>query len=275
MIRIGQFNKLKVIKAVPFGLYLDGEDWGDILLPNKVVPKGTQPNDEISVFLYFDSEDRLIATTKQPGAVMHSCAYLKAIDVNRVGAFLDWGLDKDLLVPIPEQQRPMEKGKSYIVYLKQDSKGRILASSKLDHFLDKTPSNFKPGQEVDLLIAARTDLGTKAIVNNSHWGLIHIADNFGTLHYGKRMRGYIKTVRKDGKLDLVLRKIGRDSIDELAENILTELQKRGGFLSLHDKSSAEDIQRVFHESKKSFKSAIGQLYKQGKITIEEDGIRKV
>lgn len=273
MIKIGQFNKLMVVKEVPFGVYLDGEDFGEILLPNKVVPKGTTVTDMLDVFVYFDSEDKIIATTLRPRAQLNSCAFLKVIDVNAVGAFLDWGLDKDLLVPGPEQHRPMEKDKSYLVYVKQDNKGRIIASSKIDHFLDKSPAQFKLGDEVSLLIAQSTEIGTKAIINDSHWGLIHAGEIFQALGYGKRMRGFIKTVREDGKIDVVLRKPGQDSIHELAKRILTDLQTGNGFLPLHDKSPSLDIQRAFSESKKSFKCAIGQLYKQGEISIEENGIR--
>ena len=273
MIRVGQFNKLMVLKEVPFGIYLDGDDWGEILLPNKVVPQGTKINDFLDVFVYFDSEDRIIATTLRPRAKVDGCSFLKVIDVNRVGAFLDWGLDKDLLVPGPEQHRSMEKDKYYIVYVKLDGKGRIIASSKLDHFLDKSPAHYKQGDEVSLLIAETTDLGNKVIINDSHWGLIHSADIFQTLSYGKRVHGYIKTVREDGKIDVVLRKMGHDSVRELANRILTELQKTGGFLPLHDKSPSLDIQRAFNESKKSFKSAIGHLYKRGEINIESNGIR--
>lgn len=272
MISVGQFNKLRVIKEVPFGIYLDGEDRGDILLPSKVVPRDTKVNDIIDVFIYFDSEDKIIATTLRPRAKLNECAYLQVIDVNRVGAFLDWGLDKDLLVPKPEQLRPMETDKSYLVYVKQDNQGRIIASSKLDYFLSKSPSHLKRGDEVNILIAEKTALGTKVIVNNAHWGLIHSSDIFQSLIYGKRMRGYIKTVREDGKIDVVLRKIGQDSIHELAKRILIELHNKGGFLPLHDKSPSLDIQRVFGESKKSFKNAIGHLYKQGDINIEADGI---
>lgn len=273
MIKVGQYNKLRVIKEVSFGIYLDGGEWGDILLPKKVVPQGSKVNDVIDVFIYFDSDDKIIATTLRPRARLGSCAYLKVIDVNRVGAFLDWGLDKDLLVPKPEQYRPMEKDKSYIVFVKQDNKGRIIASSKLDYFLDKSPAYFKPGDEVNLMIAESTELGTKVIINGTHWGLIHSGDIFQTLSYGKRIPGYIKTVREDGKIDVVLRKTGQDSIHELAERILAELQNKDGFLPLHDKSSSIDIQRAFSESKKSFKSAIGRLYKRGEIKIEADGIR--
>jgi predicted RNA-binding protein (virulence factor B family) len=224
------------------------------------------------VFIYFDSEDMIIATTLRPHAQLNHCSFLKVVDVNRVGAFLDWGLDKDLLVPGPEQHRLMEKDKSYIVYLKQDNKGRIIASSKLDHFLDKLPTTYQRGDEVNLLIAETTELGKKVIINDSHWGLLHSGDIFQALSYGKRVKGYIKTVREDGKIDVVLRKLGHDSSNELGERILSVLSKSGGFLPLHDKSPPEAIQKAFGDSKKSFKSAIGQLYKQGKIRIEENGI---
>lgn len=273
MIRVGQSNKLRVIKEVPFGVYLEGDDWGEILLPKKVVPEGTQLNDILDVFIYFDSEDKIIATTLRPRVKLGGCACLKVIDVNRVGAFLDWGLDKDLLVPWPEQHRPMEKDKSYLVYLKLDNQGRMIASSKLDHFLDKSALSFKVGDEVNVLIAENTALGIKVIINDSHWGLIHSADVFQSLTYGKRMPAYIKTIRDDGKIDVVLRKMGQDGIQGLAARILIRLREKGGFLALHDKSPALEIQLAFSESKKSFKSAIGQLYKQGAIDIEADGIR--
>lgn len=273
MINIGQFNRLRVVKEVPFGIYLDGDDWGEILLPNKYVPKGSTIDDMIDVFVYFDSEDKIIATTQRPRVKLGRCAYLKVIDVNRIGAFLDWGLDKDLLVPRPEQLRIMEKGKSYIVYVKQDNQGRIIASSKLDYFLDKSPFRFKKGDEVHLMVAESTPLGCKVIINDSHWGLIHSADIFQTLRYGSRTIGFIKSIREDGKIDVTLRKIGQDSIRGLEADIMTQLHQADGFLPFHDKSPPEDIKRVFNDSKKSFKSAIGQLYKRGEIIIEENGIR--
>ena len=275
MITVGQVNALQVIKEVSFGVYLDGEDWGEILLPKKVVPQGTKIKDTLDVFIYFDSDDKIIATTLRPRAMVGSCAFLKVIDVNRVGAFLDWGLDKDLLVPRSEQHRPLEKDKSYLVYVKQDDTGRIVASSKLDYCLDKSTPHLKAGDEVRLLIAETSDLGTKVIINDRYWGLIHVADIFQELRYGERTKGYIKTVRDDGKMDVVLRirKVGQDRIRDLAERILLELHKQGGFLPLHDKSTSLVIMRAFSESKKSFKSAIGQLYKQGEIRIESDGIR--
>lgn len=273
MIKTGRFNTLRVVKEVPFGVYLDGEDWGEILLPRKYVPQGIKINEAVDVFIYFDSEDKIIATTLQPHVQLGEYAYLKVIDVNRVGAFMDWGLDKDLLVPGPEQYQPMEKDKSYIIYVKQDSQGRIIASSKLDYFLKPAPTHLKPGEEVQLLVAETTELGTKVIINKSYRGLIHRPDLFQTLRFGDTTRGYIKTIRDDGKIDVVLRKIGQDSIHELAQRILLELSKHEGFLPLHDKSTSLEIQKAFSESKKSFKRAIGHLYKQGAITIEENGIR--
>lgn len=273
MIKVGQFNKLKMVREVPFGVYLQGGEWGEILLPNKSVPKGILVGDVLDVFVYFDSDDKVIATTVRPHAQLDCCAFLKVIDVNSVGAFLDWGLDKDLLVPKPEQYRPMERGKSYLVYLKQDNQGRIIASSKIDYFLDKTAAHFQSGEEVSLLIADSTSLGQKVIINNRHWGLIHADDIFQTLIYGKKIKGYIKKVREDGKIDVALRQIGQNSINELAQRILSKLEQSGGFLALHDKSSPAEIQQIFTESKKNFKSALGQLYKRGLINIEENGIR--
>jgi len=273
MIKVGHFNNLQVVKEVAFGVYLDGGNWGEILLPNKFLPKDTQINDRVEVFIYFDSEDKIIATTQRPRAQLGGFAFLKVIDVNPVGAFLDWGLDKDLLVPKPEQHQPMEQGKSYIVYLKLDNKDRIVASSKIEYFLDKSEPDFKSGDEVNLLIANTTHLGCKVIINDSHWGLIHSSEIFKNVHYGQRMKGFIKNIREDGKIDVVLRKMGQDNIHDLAQRILNELDQKNGFLALHDKSSPLEIQRAFGESKKSFKNAIGQLYKTGKIIIEPDGIR--
>ncbi len=273
MLKVGQVNRLTVLKRVPFGLYLDGDAWGEILLPGKFVPKGCDINDQLDVFIYFDSEDKIIATTQRPRAQIDSVAFLKVVDVAPFGAFLDWGLDKDLLVPKLEQLRPMEKDNLYIVYVKQDNQGRLIASSKIDYFLDKYPAQYKPGEEVNLLIADTTALGTKVIINDRHWGLIHSSEIFQALSYGKKLRGYIKTQRADGKIDVVLRKMGQDNVRDLAKRIVSELHKMDGFLPLHDKSPPEAIMRVFGESKKNFKNALGQLYKEGDITIASDGIR--
>lgn len=272
MIKIGQYNKLTVTKEVSYGLFLDGDEWGEILLPNKYVPKGTKVNDDLSVFIYFGSENNIIATTLQPRAQVNSIAFLKVIDVNHVGAFLDWGLDKDLLVPRPEQRRPMVKDRSYLVYVSLDRDGRIIASSKLDKFLDKSPAPYNPGDEVDIFIAEKSELGHKIIINQTHWGLIHDSDLFQVLNYGQRMKAYIKKVRPDGKIDVSLRKIGQENIRELLTCILDKLKAAEGFLPLHDKSPSAEINHVIGTSKKSFKKAIGQLYKQGHICIKADGI---
>ena len=272
MIKIGQYNKLTVMKEVSFGLYLDGHEWGDILLPNKYVREGTKVNDEINVFIYFDSENKIIATTQRPRAQVNQVAFLKVIDVNRVGAFLDWGLDKDLLAPRPEQRRSLEKDRSYLVYISLDRDGRIIASSKLDRFLDKSPAPYNLGDEVDVFIAEKSDLGHKVIINHMHWGLIHASDVSQVLSYGQHMKAFIKKIRPDGKIDVLLRKTGQDNIRELSVCILDRLKSADGFLPLHDKSPSAEINHVLGASKKSFKSAIGQLYKQGYICIKADGI---
>jgi len=273
MINLGRLNNLTVVRHVPFGLYLDGGEDGDILLPKRYVPEGCQIGEELQVFVYTDSEDELVATTQRPKAMVGQFAYLKVVSVNQVGAFLDWGLAKDLLVPYPEQRRPMQEGKSYLVYVNIDNEGRVVATSRIDRFLDRWPVKYKKGEAVQLIIAEKTELGIKAIINHAHWGLIHHEDVFGQLRYGSSVQGFVKNVREDGKVDLVTSKPGRDKVDELAEAILTRLQESGGFLPLHDKTPAEDIQQRFGESKKSFKSAIGLLYKQRKIIIEVGGIR--
>lgn len=275
MSQIGQLNRLRIVKEVSFGLYLDGGKLGEILLPNKVVPKTYHIGDEVEVFIYFDSNDKLIATTVRPNVFVGECACLTVVDVNAVGAFLDWGLDKDLLVPKSEQQHRMMKGQSYIVHVKQDNQDRMIGSSKMDSFLDRSPPNYQPAEAVSLLIAEPTLLGHKVIINNRHWGLVYTSDIFTPLVYGKSMQGFIKTVRDDGKIDVVLRKIGQDSIHALMVLILEKLTHAGGFLPLHDKSSALVIKETFNESKNHFKQAIGQLYKRGEILIEDNGIRLI
>lgn len=273
MAEIGQMNHLVVVKEVPFGVYLDGGEYGEILLPTRYVPKDCKLRDEVDVFLYFDSEDQLIATTQRPRAVLGKFAYLKVKEVSKIGAFLDWGLQKDLLVPFPLQKRRMEAGKSYIVYVTLDEQGRIIASSKIDKYLDRWPVKYEQGEEVNLLIAEQSDIGRKAIVNHRHWGVLYEAEIFKQIRYGKKVKGYIKQVREDGKLDLTLNKPGRGKIQDLADQILADLKAGTGHLALHDKSPADEIYRAYGQSKKSFKSAIGQLYKKRLIVIEEDGIR--
>lgn len=277
MIKVGHYNTLRVVKETTFGIYLEGNEHGNVLLPNNVVPEGTQLDDYLQVFVYLDTNDQIIATTIEPKVKVGECAYLKVIDTPRMGAFLDWGLDKDLLVPTPEQKSPMKRNQYYIVYVKLDNQGRIVASTKLDRFLHKSPPSFKQGDKVNVLIAGKTDLGNNVIINNTHWGLIHSSDIFQPLNYGEKKVAYIKNIRKDGKIDVTLRRIGQDHLrrDELQRRILDELRKQGGFIPLHDKSSSLDIQHTFNESKSSFKRAVGHLYKSGEITIEPNGIRLV
>ncbi len=276
MINIGQIHSLSVIKFLSFGAYLDADELGEVLLPNKFIPEDLSVDDTIDVFLYFDSEDRLIATTQTPKARVGEFAYLKVVESNRVGAFLDWGLDKDILVPFAEQHRPMEVGHSYLVYLYiGDIGGRITASSKIDKFLDdEKPHHFKPQQAVDLIIANTTSLGYKAIINHSHWGVLYKNDVFQRLSFGQYKKGFIKHVRPDGKIDLSLQG-GQETRDKYAKIILIYLQKQNGFAPVHDKSDPQLIADLFGMSKGAFKKAIGGLYRQRIISIEKDGIRLI
>lgn len=274
MVRIGADNQLKVIKIVDFGVYLDGGDLGEILLPNKSVPAGVEVDDELEVFIYLDSEDRVIATTQKPYAKVGEFANLEVVAVNKVGAFLDWGLEKDLLVPFSEQKRKLEVGKRYIVFIYIDRVDRrITASAKIDKFLDQVPARYNKSEQVNLMIAGRTDLGFKAIINNTHWGVIYKDDVFEFLSIGSQKLGFIKQVREDGKIDLTLTKPAGEQRDELSERVLNELKKLDGYLPISDKSAPEVIYKKFRVSKRIYKQTIGGLMKQGLITIEPQGIR--
>ncbi len=273
MVTVGHKYTLEVLKVVDFGVYLDADDMGEVLLPGKYIHTDLSVGDSIDVFLYDDSEGRPVATTQMPVAEVGQFAYLPVVSLTSVGAFLDWGLDKDILVPFAEQHRPMESGHSYLVYLyRAEMDGRIVASSKIDKFLDdEKPHQFKARQAVDLIIANTTDLGYKAIINHSHWGVLHKTDVFQRLSFGQSIKGYIKTVREDGKIDLILHG-GTESRDRYTETILVSLKKNNGYLPVHDKSSPEIILKQFGMSKGAFKKAIGGLYKQRVIRIEKDGI---
>ena len=271
---IGRINTLQITKEVDFGLYLDGGKLGEILLPIRYVPQGSKVGDAIDVFLYHDSEDRIIATTETPYAMAGECAYLKCIATNKAGAFLNWGLPKDLLVPFNQQKPPMEVGKSYVVYLYEDDQsGRIAASAKLDRFLfQDSDEDFKISEEVSLLNANKTDLGYKVIINHTHWGLLHHQRASRPLKRGERFNGYIKHIREDGKIDVAMHLNTREKLDDTAEMILIELKKHANFLPLTDKSSSEDIFSQLHISKGLFKKAVGTLYKKKYIRLESDGI---
>ena len=274
MIKIGQRYELEVIKFVEFGAYLDAENLGEVLLPGKFVPDDLSVGDFVDVFLYLDSEERHVATTQKPKAIAGEFAYLEAVDSTSVGVFLDWGLDKDVLVPFGEQHRPMEVGKYYLVYIYVgDSDGRITASSKIDKFLDdERPHDFEEKQAVDLIIANTTELGYKAIVNHSHWGVLYKGEVFQRLSFGQSIKGYIKHIRPDGKIDLSLQG-GQETRDKNTQIILNYLRKEKGFAAVNDKSDPQLITDLFGMSKKAFKKAIGGLYKQRIIVIEKDGIR--
>ena len=275
MLQLGKKNTLKVLRKVDFGFYLDGAEYDSILLPNRYAPEDLKEGDEIEVFIYLDSEDRIIATTETPLAEVGQFAYLTAKEVNKFGAFLDWGLPKDLFVPYREQKMRMQAGKKYWVYVYVDNDtDRIAASAKIDRFLDRYNPPYAEGDEVLIKIHSKTELGTKVIVDDLYWGIIYNNETFANLSVGETRIAYIKKVREDLKLDISLSKTGyRNKISDIESTILSALEAQNGFLPLHDKSSSEEIKEQLAMSKKSFKMAIGGLYKQGKIIIEDNGIR--
>lgn len=274
MIEIGKFNTLTVIKLVDFGVYLDGEERGEILIPKEYVPDNCSPDDEVRVFIYFDSEDRIVATTENPYVQVGEFAFLKVVAVSGVGAFLDWGLRKDLMVPFREQRETMLEGHSYLVYAYVDkASDRIVASTKIDKYLDQVFPEYEPGQEVDVLIARKSDLGYSVIVNNAHWGLIYQNEIFQPVKIGQKLKGYIKEIREDEKIDVSLQPAGYAKIDGLSKMILDKIRDNGGVLDISDKSAPEEIYNLFGCSKKNYKKAIGALFKRGMIDIDVDEIR--
>ena len=274
MLQIGNYNTLRIIKLVSFGVYLDGGDGKEILLPTRYVPKGAKVDDEVQVFIYHDNEGRLIATTLHPKAVVGEFAFMRVKSVNSTGAFLDWGLMKDLLVPFKEQKMAMREGKWYLVYVHLDHlTGRIVASARIEKFLGNVPPEYESNQEVDLLVADDTEIGYKVIVNDLHWGMIYHNQVFQRLEKGERLKGYVKGVREDDKLDISLQPLGYQRVDGISQRILEALQMKDGYLPVHDKSDPEEIYSLFRCSKKAFKQAIGSLYKQHRIRMEADGIR--
>jgi len=268
MVEIGKYNTLRVVKIVDFGVYLDGDDEGEILMPNEYVPENIFPDDEVRVFVYYDSEDRIIATTETPVILVDGFAYMQAISTTNIGAFMDWGLRKDLFIPFREQLEPIVEGRSYMVHAYFDDRTqRIVGSTKIDHFLDELVPEYEPEEEVDLIIARKTDLGYAVIINESDMGLIYNNEIFQTLKLGQNLKGYIKEIREDGKIDVSINKSGYEKIDGLAGEILAKLKDYGGVLDISDKSNPEDIYRTFGCSKKNFKKALGTLFKKGLIEI--------
>ncbi|MBX8484375.1 S1 RNA-binding domain-containing protein [Pseudomonas cichorii] len=275
MALIGRYNSLQVVKHTNFGLYLDGGPDGEILLPNRYIPKDipTEDEDWINVFVYLDSEDKLLATTEKPKVQVGEFASLKVVEVNSIGVFLDWGLPKDLLLPYSEEKRTLQAGDYCVVHVYLDKKTRrITATARLDRYLDKTPAHYSAGQEVDLLVAEATDMGFKAIINNKHWGLIHKNEVFKFLRPGKQEKGFIKEVRSDGNISLSLQPVGAEAADSLNAKILARLRENNGVLPVSDKSDPQVISGLFGVSKGNFKKAIGALYKQGQIVIHPDRI---
>lgn len=274
-IALGRFNILKVVKKVDFGMYLDGGEEGRILLPSRYVPQGCEVGDELNVFLYLDNEERLVATTQQPLAQVGDFACLRVAWVNQYGAFLDWGLMKDLFVPFREQRERMEVGRRYVVHVHLDDESyRIVASAKVERYLsmDERPP-FQSGDEVDVLVWKRTDLGYKVIVDNRYAGLLFENQVFRPLRVGDKMQAYVRQVRPDSKIDLALQREGRGKVADFSEELLEYIRRNQGRIQLTDKSPAEDIYAAFGVSKKTFKQAVGDLYKRRLIRLEADGIR--
>jgi len=273
MAQIGRINKLKIKRIRDYGAHLDGGDSGDILLPKTQVPKKCRPGDEVEVFVYMARTGRLRATTQKPDATVGQFAKLRVKANTSSGAFLDWGLPKDLLVPKREQLAKMEEGRSYIVFVFLDEKSsRITASAKLDKFLSQQPPDYDEGDAVDLIIFDRTDLGYKALVNNAHLGMVYKNEVFQKLFIGQQLKGYIKKIRDDHKIDLSLQQSGYQRVDDISRTILNALKSHGGRIAVTDKSPPEDIYALFGVSKKTFKKAIGALYKKRRITIDANGI---
>lgn len=269
---IGQYNTLQIVRDTKVGLFLsNGKE--DVLLPNKYVPKEYEIGEEIIVFVYLDQEERPVATTLVPYILLNEFSWLRVNYVNQVGAFLDWGLEKDLFVPFKEQARPMEQGKRYLVYMYMDQKtNRLVASSKTNQFLDNESITVEEGEEVDLIISHITDVGINVIINEKHKGLAYPDEVYSNVKPGQRIIGYIKNIRSDGKIDVSFQKLGVEAIEPNANKILSELKASRGFLRLNDYSNPEDIKTVLQMSKKNFKKAIGALYKSKLIEIKDDGI---
>jgi len=275
-IELGKFNQLEVVKQVDFGMYLDGGEEGEILLPTRYVPEDCKLGDWLNVFLYLDNEERLIATTLTPLVQVGEFACLEVSWVNQFGAFLNWGLMKDLFVPFSEQKMKMQVGNKYVIHAHIDDESfRIVASAKVDRYLSKEKAAYQPGEEVNILIWQKTDLGFKAIIENMYSGLLYDSEIFQTLHTGDVLKAYVKRVREDGKIDLILQKPGFEKIDDFSKTLHRYITEHGGWIGLTDKSHAEEIYDTFGVCKKTFKKAVGDLYKKRLILLHEDGIELV
>lgn len=274
MANLGKYNKLQVKSRAVYGFMLDGEELGDILLPNKEVKVDLDIGDTVEVFVYVDSDEKLFATTKKPKAQIDEFACLPVVSISRVGAFLDLGLSKDVLVRFAEQKVPMQEGRSYFVYVYLENDGtRMAASSRIDHFLNPDIGHYEPGSQVNVTVWEETDLGYKVIIDNKDPGLLYKTEVFQPLSIGQKLQAFIKNIREDLKVDLILQKPGYQKPDVLAHKIMKKLTAEQGFLAINDKSSSELISKMFGVSKKKFKMALGGLYRQRVISIDKDGIR--
>ena len=275
-IELGKYNQLEVVKEVDFGVYLDGGEDGEILLPTRYVPEDCKIGDILNVFLYLDMDERLIATTLTPFVQVGQFACLEVSWVNQYGAFLNWGLMKDLFVPFREQKMKMQVGRKYVVHAHLDEESyRIVASAKVERYLSKEQPEYASGDEVDILIWQKTDLGFKTIIDNKYSGLLYENEIFTSLETGMEMKAFVKQVREDGKVDLILQKPGFEKIDDFAKTLLDYIKEQGGRINLNDKSPAEDIYDTFGVSKKTFKKGVGDLYKKRLVVLHEDGITLV
>lgn len=274
MIEIGRKNVLKILRDTSVGLFLGDDEGNDVLLPNKYVPESYEIGEQIEVFCYLDYDERPIATTLEPDIMLGEFRLLQVAEVNEFGAFMDWGLEKHLLVPFREQRSKMKQGQWYVVHCYLDEKtGRLVASNKLDKFLNNENLNLKEWEEVDLVIIRQTELGWEVIVNEKHKGLVYFNEVFKSVNIGDVIPGCVKKIRKDNKLDISLQPLGTKVLEPAANKIYSVLKEKGGFLPLHDKSDPEDIMDMFKMSKKTFKKGLGTLYKERKVALEKDGIR--
>lgn len=274
MLKIGNYNTLRVARRVDFGLYLLDEESGtEILLPARYVPDGTQIGDEIRVFVYTDSDDRLIATTEVPFATVGQFAFLQVRDVNATGAFLDWGLTKDLLVPYSQQKARMSRGGIYLVYVYlDDASKRVAASAKVERFLGNVLPDYRQGQRVEILVVEHTPIGYRVIVDNRHWGMVYDNEIFRPLELQQTVEAFVKAVRPDGKIDITLSDHAVRRVSHLSARILEAIEVSGGEISITDDSTPDEIREAFACSKKDFKKAVGHLYKEGKILLGEGKI---
>ena len=276
MIELGNYNTLKILRETDVGLFLGDDDVDDLLLPSKYVSDEFNIGDDISVFCYLDHEERPIATTLKPLIKRNTFGWLKVAEVNEFGAFMDWGLEKHLLVPFREQQTKMIEGESYVVFCYLDEKSfRLVASSRLNKFAKNEEISLNPNDEVDLLVSRQSELGWDVIINNKYQGLVFNSEVFQPMQVGATLKGYVKKIREDNKVDVVLKPIGYLGLEPAAKKIFEQLELVGGYISLHDKSTPEEIQEMFQMSKKTFKKAIGTLYRNRKIEIKNDGIYSV